>query len=642
MTSTEQPDKLSGTLSNESPKASPSTDDYTERLSAWEKARFAPPPEPPLKPIKPTLIEMVAMRDGIKLYTEIFLPDSISSNPDLAQSNELACPVIFSRSPYPYTCLSRNGRASVDYFLAEGYVMVFQLTRGQGQSEGDFRMFKDDINDGFDAVQWVADQPWCNEKVGMVGSSYLGNTQLLAARTKPPALKCIMPTAFVGSFTRYFPFAHGVPHRGYFMQWHQVADATRTNDMDCVYGDMTALKHPKWGPALNHRPLIDAANNVLSGDKLANWRDMVSHPVEDEYWKSLHFTDSELAELDIPIFITDGWYDMSFGPIDYFSRLDRIQPNREDRYLLVGPWDHYQTASIVSKPGDNNGDRILPDNGVIDFLKLRLAFFDRYLKQDGSATVQQDRVKIYITGAENSNVNQWFNFTTFPAPNTQYKNLYLHSDGSAASSFSSGVLNWKKPIDEPCDHYTYDPSVPVSNFVTESYLDRRHTEIRSDVLTYTSEPLTKPLTILGEIKLILHASSDALDTDWFAVITEVFPDGQSKSFHYASPAFRARYREGFDREVFLTHDKPALFEIPMGSAGHQIAVGSCIRLSIFSSAFPEYDPNSNTGLEAATDTEFRVAKQTIYHNAIRPSHISLPLIRLKPIQGTPINTAAKA
>jgi putative CocE/NonD family hydrolase len=506
--------------------------------------------------------------------------------------------------------------------------VVFQLTRGQGQSEGTFRFFRDDINDGYDAIGWIAEQAWSNGNVGMMGSSYSGNVQLLAARAKPPALKCIMPTAFVGSFTRYFPFAHGVPHRGYYMQWHQVADATRGDDMDCVYGDMKALQHSKWGPAFHHRPLVDAANTVLSGDKLANWRDTINHPLDDDYWAPVHFTDEQLAEIDIPLFITDGWYDMTFGPIDYFTRLENRQPGRDDRYLLVGPWNHYQTASVLTQPGDNDGDRTLPDNGTIDLLQQRVDFFDRYLKQDQSASIQENRVKIYITGMPSSAVNRWFNFSTFPVPDTQYKQLYLHSHGDAQTFPGDGTLSWDKPYDEPCDHYTYDPTVPINHFATESYEDRRNTEIRSDVLTYTSESLTEPLTILGEMKLILHAASDAPDTDWFAVITEVFPDGQSKSFHYASPAFRARYREGFDREVFLTPNKPELFQMPMGSAGHQIAAGNCIRLSIFSSAFPEYDPNSNTGNEAATDTGYQIARQTIYHDMVRPSHIVLPVIEV--------------
>jgi len=292
----------------------------------------------------------------------------------------------------------------------------------------------------------------------------------------------------------------------------------------------------------------------------------------------------------------------------------------------VGPWNHYQTYS-PSQPGDFDGDRKLPDNGAVDLVAQRLAFFDHYLKGDNSAKVQEDRVRVYITGAENSNANVWLNFPTFPAPSTQQKPLYLHSQGQANNIPSDGVLSDNLPMDEPVDHYLYDPALPTASAAATSK-DRRQTEIRADVLTYTSAPLTDPLTILGDITLVLYAASDAPDTDWFAVITEVFPDGQSKSFHYAPPAFRARYREGFDREVFLTANKPEEFRIPMGPAGHQIAAGNCIRLSIFSAAFPEYDPNSNTGNEAATDTEMRTANQTIYHDALRPSHLVLPVIEL--------------
>ena len=136
------------------------------------------------------------------------------------------------------------------------------------------------------------------------------------------------------------------------------------------------------------------------------------------------------------------------------------------------------------------------------------------------------------------------------------------------------------------------------------------------------------MTILGDITLMLHAASDCPDTDWLAVVTEVFPDGQSKCFHSAHYAFRARYREGFDREVFLEPNRPEEFQIPMGPAGHQIAPGNCLRLSIFSAAFPMYEPNANTGKEAATDTEQCIARQTIYHDRNHPSCLVLPVIEI--------------
>ena len=589
---------------------------YQESMEVWENAKFAPPPEKPLTPSAPTLTEQVPMRDGVHLYTEIFLPDPPG-----------VYPAILMRSPYPYTRPSRNDKQPVSRYQDAGYAVVFQLTRGQGQSEGCFHFFQDEIDDGYDAIHWITEQAWSNGKVGMMGASYLGGTQLLAAKAKPQALKCIMPTAFVGNFTRCFPFSNGVPKKAPYMQWHQVLDAERWDDMDVSYSDMNALHHPLWGPAFRKRPLVDAADEVLRGDKLASWRKTISNPLDNEFWQAVHFTDEQLAELDLPIFFTDGWYDTTIGPIDFFTRLEKVQPEKQHRYLLVGPWDHYQTSSS-SQPGDNNGDRILPDNGAIDHVDQRLAFFDRYLKGDKQASIQEDRVRIYITGAIDSNANIWKNFPTFPVPGTKYKSLYLHSQGDARSFPGNGQLSWQIPHEEPVDQYHYDPALPTNSQV-ETFYDRREVEIRSDVLTYTSQPLTAPLTILGDIELILHAASDGPDTDWFVVLTEVTPDGQSRSFHYAPPAFRARYREGFDKEVFLTPDQPEEFRIPMGPAGHQIAPGHRLRLSVFSAAFPEFDPNSNTGNSAAIDTEMRIAKQTVFHDADRPSRIVLPIIQLR-------------
>lgn len=605
---------------------------YEARLASWEKARFAPKPAPMVDSIDPTITEMVPMRDEVRLYTEIFLPQAVQ---DACDRFNTPYPVILFRSPYCYSRLSRLcTRTVMNRYSEAGYALVFQLTRGQGPSEGKFRRLQDDADDGFDAIQWIAEQPWSNGRVGMAGSSYLGSTQLLAARKKPSALKCIMPAAFVGNFTQCYPFSYGVPYKCAYMQWHHLLDVEKWEEQDVNFNDMTALNHPKWGPALRKRPLIDAADEVLSGDKLDNWKETVSSPIDNDYWRNIHFTDKELAELDLPIFFTDGWYDMTIGPIDFFSRLEKLQPNRQDNYLLVGPWDHYQTSANTTS-GEDNGDRIMPQNGAFDHITQRITFFNRYLKEDSLTTVQSDRVRVYISGSRNSNANCWLDLPTFPAPDTVCKRLFLHSQGNARSFLGDGILNWSAPTDKieyqtiyrPSDHYTYNPVLPTAS-VIETFRDRRDVEIRADVLTYTSEPFIEPLTILGNIRLILHAASDALDTDWFAVLTEVYPCGQSKSFHYAPPAFRARYRHGMDREAFLTPNQSEKFEIPLGPAGHQIAVGNRLRLSIFSAAFPEFEPNTNTGAPAATDTDQRIAQQTIYHETKRPSHIILPVIDL--------------
>lgn len=589
-----------------------SLENYQSLFSAWTKARFSPPPEPELIPTDPTRIQQVSMRDGVSLYTEIFLPNL-----------EGSFPVILIRSPYPYSRPSRNDKKPISQYLQAGYGVVFQLTRGQYKSEGEFHWLRDDVNDGFDCVEWLAFQKWCDGNVGMESSSYLGSTQLLAARAKPSALKCIMPTAHMGDFGNSFPFFGGIPLKAWWMQWHRVVDTESMSALDAVYGDRVLLEHPEWGPALRKKPLIDAANDILSGDKLRSWRDTLSHSLADDYWASVHFTDDQLAELDLPMFFTDGWYDLTIGPIDYFTRLERVSPNRDDRYLLVGPWNHGQTATSTLHHLDV-GDRKMPANGSVDLMALRIDFFDRYLKSDATRQVQQDKVRVYITG-----LNEWRYYPTFPVPNTQQKQLYLHSHGDAHAYPGDGVLSDVVMNDSATDTYVYDPSLPTPSAPTdigEAIKEIREIEVRSDVLTYTSASLVEPLTLLGEIQLILYAASDCLDTDWFAMLTEVFPDGRSIPFHAPIGALRARYREGFDKEVFLAPNKPAEFTISLGPAGHQIKRGNRLRLSLCSASFPNYDANTNTGNPVATDTETRIATQTIYHDKVRPSHLVLPVI----------------
>jgi len=286
---------------------------------------------------------------------------------------------------------------------------------------------------------------------------------------------------------------------------------------------------------------------------------------------------------------------------------------------LIGPWSHAQTFReyLHDLP---NGEREMPANGAMDLTAHRLAFFDRYLKGDELSIVQKNPGQVYIKRA-----NRWLGFPSFPVPNTKVQPLYLSSGGDARSFPGDGALAWSKPEDEPVDRYHYDPNLPTP-FEPHFLGDRRELEIRSDVLVYTSAPMDKPLIILGEMTLVLHAASDCPDTDWFATITEVFPDGRSVAFHGIWSALRARYRAGLDKEVLLSPNKPYEFRIPLGPCGHQIATGHRLRLSLCSSAFPAYDVNTNTGHAAATDTEARVAQQTIFHDSVRPSHLLLPTI----------------
>ena len=590
---------------------SESESDYATRLEAWVRNRFAPPPDPPRSPRRPDRIEMVPMSDGVRLYTEIFLPKVAKHYP-----------AVLHRSPYPFAPPSRDDIWDIGRYLEAGFAFVFQSTRGQHKSEGEYVYYKCDLQDGYDCIEWIAEQSWCNGSVGMEGSSYAGCTQLFAARTLPPALKCIMPTAFFGSLNVGFPYSGGVPGRGWFMQWYRVLDTNRWEDLDAPYGDMGLSDHPRWGPAYGKSPLIDAADAILEGDKLKSWRKVFSHPPGDPYWDDVVFSDADLSDLDLPIFLTDGWYDPTIGPSDYFQRFEKIQPGREDLYLLIGPWNHAQTYLEEShdKP---NGSRGAPANGSVDLIGQRLAFFKRYLYDDESVEVQKDRVKVYVTG-----LNEWRSYSTFPPPGMQERALYLHSDGRADGFPGDGYLSFDACGDEPTDAYIYDPNfaTPAVAKGNDPICDQRLVEIRGDVAVYTSACFERPLTLLGDLKLVFYAASSCVDTDWVVRVTEVFPDGRSIPFHGRTGVLRARYREGYGKEVFLTPNEPAMFEIALGSAGHQFAVGSRLRLSIASAASPGIDANKNTGQFAPTDTDSNIAKQTIFHNSECRSRLILPML----------------
>ena len=593
---------------------------HKQKLIEWQRAKHAPPPEVDLSPTNPSFTAMVSMRDNVKLYTEVFVPNG-----------EGSYPVILHRSPYPMFRPSRHDPWPLARYIDAGYVFVFQNTRGQYLSEGEFEFHRLDVDDGYDCINWITEQGWCNGCVGMEGSSYAGSTQLYAAKANHPALKCIMPTAFGGSPTTGFPFTNGVPVRAMFLQWLLVADTESMADLEFIYGDMQIAANDKWGSAFRRRPLINAADGILSGDKLKSWKSVISHPMDGDYWQDESFKDSDLEALDIPIFITAGWLDPTVGPLDYFQRMELINSRNKDSFLLIGPWDHSQTFRS-SAQGQSHGERKMPSNSGIDLVGQRLAFFDRYLNGNINQQIQKNRVQVYVTG-----LDQWFYFGTFPPPEVIQDKLYLESGGNASNCPSDGQLVWSLSegavSKEISDQYVYDPLCPTEVKLNLSeYLDQRQFEMRSDVLTYTSTPLEEPLTLLGEVNLILYASSNCLDTDWFAQISEVFPDGRSVLFFPNMSALRARYRFGMNKEVLLNPGEPTEFHMPLGSLGHQIAAGNAIRLSIYSASFPAFDPNLNTGKEVAFDIDSCVAFQNIFSGGALSSHLILPILTIEELE----------
>jgi putative CocE/NonD family hydrolase len=539
---------------------------------------------------------MIPMRDGVKLATDIWLPEAPGRYP-----------VLVSRTPYFIANFALPQWAR--YFASQGYAVAVQDTRGRGDSEGKFQFFSAEGKDGFDTIEWLAAQEWSTGRVGMFGLSYLGTAQWLAARERPPHLACIVPSAAGGRWFEEVPYLGGALFHGWALQF---ADLVSTGP-----GQTTSGPEPDWARILAHRPLL-TADSVL-GRPLPLYHELLTHSTFDGYWERIHFSAADFRAIDIPTLSVTGWFDGNEpGALFYWRGLMANAPHRDRHFLLVGPWRHPETFRGGSiKVGDSE----FSAQSVIDTKAAHLAFFDWCVKRSRSR-YPGPRARIYLTGA-----NQWRSLDRYPAPTVTPRKLYLGSRGRANSSGGDGSLGWQPPGDSPPDRFSFDPKRPVPDEFENWGLDRSAIQTREDVLVYTSDPLPQPIDLIGSVVVDLQAASDARDTDFTAVLSDLGPDGRALKLGPAIGIRRARYRNGDQREELLTPGQVANFRIDLFDIAHRFARGHRIRLEISSSAVPYFTPNQNTGNPVATDTEWRVANQTVYHDRRRPSAITLPIAR---------------
>ena len=539
----------------------------------------------------------IPMRDGVKLAADIWLPESPGRYP-----------VLLARTPYMKSGLGLNQWAR--YFAAQGYVFVIQDTRGRGDSEGQFEFFFTDGKDGFDSIEWLAKQPFSNGRVGTLGLSYLGTVQWLAAREQPPALKCMAPTASGGRWFEELPYMGGAFAHAFALQWvNQTSGRTEQSP-----NGQTA----DWTKVLAHRPLL-TADSVL-GRVMPMYREWLSHSTYDAYWARLRFTARDFAGITIPTLTTTGWYDGDQpGALFYWRGVMANATQRDRHFLVVGPWRHIETFRGGSlKVGDSE----FSAESIIDNKAVHLAFFDWCLKQS-SARYDAPRARIYVTGA-----NVWRTHDSYPPASAAPRTLYLTSGGNANTSSGDGMLAWQS-VDSPPDRFVFDPKKPVPDDMDSWGVDRRPIQARRDVLVYTSEPLSEAVEVIGSVTVNLQAASDARDTDFTAALSDVLPDGRALALGPIVGIKRARYRKGYDAEELLTPGKPESFRIELFDIAHSFERGHRIRLEISSSAAPLYNPNQNTGNPVATDTVWKVANQTIFHDRARASFLSLPVLARK-------------
>ncbi len=553
-----------------------------------------------------------AMRDGIRLFSNIYRPDADGK-----------FPAILIRTPY------NKDRYGMDYSLfpvhaaQKGFVVIIQDVRGRYSSEGVFLPYVQETDDGYDAVEWAAALPFVDGKVGMVGCSYLGAVQWLAAIADPPHLRAIFPQCVFANGRHFFYFGGTFDLSWIGWLYDRLPDLKRHRSPDenpaAQKEDFPPWEANKW-QWLKYLPLNDFP---LLKEFCPYYYEWIAHPDDGSFWDFANIEKFH-KNVSVPAYNLTGWYDDGYGqPGAIFNFLGmkangKTEAARKGQKLIIGPWTHCNGESSKS------GDLDFGPQAIIDIDALALRWFDYWLKDIDDGIMKEPPVRLFVMGD-----NKWRDEKEWPLSRAESIPFYLHSNGSANSHWGCGFLSREKPEGEKPDSFVYDPSNPVTDYFFEEpgARDLKPIEVRNDVLVYTSDPLEKDMEVTGSINAHIYASSSAKDTDFIVKVSDVHPDGYSQNITPPlSGVIRARYRESESVPSLLTPGHIYKFTIGLTFTSHVFKKGHRLRVSITSSYFPLIDRNPNTGHPFGTDSEWICAKQSIFHDDEHPSRIILPVI----------------
>lgn len=582
----------------------------------------------------------VSTRDDVRLSTDLYFPAGASR----------PLPTILIRTPYDKRAWRSGGPAfeQTQAFVNAGYVVAVQDVRGKFESEGRFApSFKDDV-DEYDTVDWLVAQEWSDGNVGRYGCSYLGDNQVMGARLKHPAVKALIPQSSgsavgsVGKRYRYFGLKNGgvnelVMAVGWFREagskiyyrppWRMEREAF-LEIADLFDPAPRVPENDTWELA-EHLPTVEIMQKA--GGAPTDYEEMFSRGPADDWWRRFPYL-QEGDTIDVPALFDNGWYDFGVAEtlieFNYFRENAVSETAAENQFAIISPMTHctqlYVTENAVV------GDRPVGDPRY-NYWKLYIDWFDHWLKGEENGVTDLPKFQYYVMGR-----NEWRGADRYPLPETQWTRFYLHSSGKA-NTVGDGVLSRSAPAGEPPDSFRYDPLDPVpsrggplcctaTEEPPEGSFDQRDIQARPDVLIYTTEPFAEGLEVTGPLVLVLHVSSDARDTDFTARVTDVYPDG--RAFNVQEGILRARYRNGYERQVWMEDGDVYRLEIDLQATSNWFAPGHRLRLEVSSSSWPRWERNLNTG--GAVERERRedavVAHNTVHHSGEHPSFLLVPVI----------------
>lgn len=587
---------------------------------------------------------MVPVRDGVKLYTEVFLPKDAS--------NKKKYPFLMTRTPYNATRV--HGRlyssASFARLAREGFIFVEQDVRGRWRSEGEFSHERplvdnsnkkkqkqpDEATDTYDAIDWLLKNVKGNNgNVGVHGVSYPGFYSTAAAISNHPALKAVSPQAPV---TDWF-VGDDVHHKGAFF-WMDFFDFLPRFDQDepdqpatRTFGVTDSKNRDNYDYFLNTIQTPKRANTEFFKDSIPFWNDILAHPDNDTYWSSRNPL-SHANKLKPAILTVGGWYDAEdlFGALETYQKIEKQNPSATNK-LVMGPWCHGCWWSEAKSLGDISFEK---STGQYYLDSLFLPFMNYHLKGQGNAPALAEAT-MFETGT-----NEWRSFATWPPKAVENRNLYLLPDGKIGFSAPTATNSFDEYLSDPANPVPYQGQVHRKR--TREYMldDQRFASRRPDVLTYTSDALTEDLTLAGPVIADLVASISTTDADFVVKLIDVYPEDTPDTVAaegseavmggyqqlVRAEILRGRYRNSFEKPEAFTPNEPTPVKFEVPDLLHTFKKGHKLMVQIQSSWFPLADrnPQQFINIYEADPEDYIKSNIQIYHDAQRPSHLQIKVL----------------
>jgi len=574
---------------------------------------------------------MIPMRDGARLYTQVYVPAKFSE----------PLPILLLRTPYGTGQLdAARLSASLPELNAEGFIIVNQDIRGRFKSEGQFVMLRqprepsdkkaiDESTDTYDSIEWLLKNvPNNNGRVGIAGTSYGAWLAVMAMLDPHPALKAVVEQASPADMWLGDDFHHNGAFRlSYGFEYTYMMESSKSiTDVTTVIDRFDAYDwYLKLGALSN-------ANARYFNGRLPTWNDFVNHPDYDAFWKRQGFA-PWLNRVTVPTLNVAGWWDQEdfYGPVKIYELLERHDSAKQN-FLVIGPWNHGGwSRSDGQKLGNISFGSKTAEYYRREVLTRFLAF---HLKGKGNPELPE--ALTFRTGA-----NEWMRHDTWPPkPNIVGRKLYFQANGGL--SFDQPPA----PATPASDSYVSDPANPVpyrhrpievrSGWTTWLVEDQRFVDHRPDVLTWESEPLKDDVVISGKVIANLFASTSGTDSDWIVKLIDVYPEkyaADPKMAGYqlmiAGDVFRGRYHTSFEKAAPLVPNSVVHYEIGFPANDHAFLKGHRIMVQVQSSWFPVIDRNPQKfvpNIFKASESDFQKATQRIYRSGKNASYIAVPVM----------------